>query len=251
MGSNPFAHGSMLLRKSAVLAAGGYDASFTRSQDYDLWVRLAGRGGVCAIPEVLYTLTRADRAFGATAEQGVHAARVMARAWGGLARGTVDEGALAAMCERQDVSGALSAVERKMEAEGPTMADVASWLFGRWASPGGQAGAFDAARAALVREVGAEMRAAGVRACWLSGAGRHTVWLMEHLAELWWEIAGVVDDALAGQRRFGMEVREPGALKGGEHVLLSSDWHEEAMWASSAGARGRGVRVWRVYGRAA
>jgi glycosyl transferase family 2 len=248
--SNPFAHGSMMLRRSVVLEAGGYDESFERSQDYELWVRLSVEMGleVCAIPEVLYSLTRTDRAFGATEAQGAAAARVMARAWGGLERGALDERVLASMIERQDVSGAVSAAAGRLAADGPTVLGVAGWLFGQWANPGSHVKAFDVARGARVREVGRAMRSAGVERVWVWGAGRHTGWLMEHLDDLGVEIAGIVDDSLAGQVRFGFAVESPGVLAGGDEVLLSSDWHEDAMWDSSSGARDRGVRVWRVYG---
>lgn len=43
---NVFAHGSMMLRRSRVLEAGGYDPAKRRAQDYDLWLRL-GAGGAC------------------------------------------------------------------------------------------------------------------------------------------------------------------------------------------------------------
>ncbi len=52
--ANLFAHGSMLLRRDAVVAAGGYDEACDRAQDYDLWLRLSGRGDVCAVQDVLY-----------------------------------------------------------------------------------------------------------------------------------------------------------------------------------------------------
>jgi glycosyltransferase EpsE len=248
--SNPFAHGSMMLRRSVVLEAGGYDESFERSQDYELWVRLSVEMGleVCAIPEVLYSLTRTDRAFGATEAQGAAAARVMARAWGGLGRGALDERVLASMIERQDVSGAVSAAAGRLAADGPTVLGVAGWLFGQWANPGSHVKAFDVARGARVREVGRAMRSAGVERVWVWGAGRHTGWLLEHLDDLGVEIGGIVDDALSGQVRFGFVVESPAVLAGGDEVLLSSDWHEDAMWDSSSGARDRGVRVWRVYG---
>jgi glycosyltransferase EpsE len=248
--SNPFAHGSMMLRRSVVLEAGGYDESFERSQDYELWVRLSVEMGleVCAIPEVLYSLTRMDRAFGATEAQGAAAARVMARAWGGLERGALDERVLASMIERQDVSGAVSAAAGRLAADGPTVLGVAGWLFGQWANPGSHVKAFDVARGARVREVGRAMRSAGVERVWVWGAGRHTGWLLEHLDDLGVEIGGIVDDALSGQVRFGFVVESPAVLAGGDEVLLSSDWHEDAMWDSSSGARDRGVRVWRVYG---
>jgi len=248
--SNPFAHGSMMLRRDAVMDAGGYDESFERGQDYDLWVRLSVEMGfeVCALPEVLYSLTRGDRAFGATAAQGEAAARVMARAWGGLARGAMDEALVGQMCERQEVAGAIGEVGARMEAEGPTVLGLASWLFGQWANPGSHVQAFDVARGARVREVGRAMRLAGVEKVWIWGAGRHTGWLLDHLDDLGVEISGIVDDSLAGQVRFGFGVEPPGVLQGGDEVLLSSDWHEDAMWDSSSVVRARGVRVWRVYG---
>ncbi|MFZ9620913.1 MAG: glycosyltransferase family 2 protein [Prochlorococcaceae cyanobacterium] len=47
-------HGSVLMRRSAYLAAGGYRSSFYYAQDWDLWYRLAllGRFGHC--PQTLY-----------------------------------------------------------------------------------------------------------------------------------------------------------------------------------------------------
>lgn len=252
--SNPFAHGSMMLRRSAVLGIGGYDETYERAQDYELWSRLSMRGrrtGVCALPEVLYTLTRPDaaRAFGATPMQGGHAARVMARAWDALPRGDAEQvmELVASMAERGEVEPARRRIEDRMRQGGPSMVDVLAWLWGSWTSPGSHLRAFDAARAARVREVGRELRGAGVSAVWLWGAGRHTDWLLRHADDLGVPIVGIVDDALAGRERFGYRIETPAAIGGGEHVLLSSDWHEEAMWASAAAHRGRGVRVWRLY----
>ncbi|MCL4222063.1 MAG: glycosyltransferase [Phycisphaerales bacterium] len=252
--SNPFAHGSMMLRRSAVLTAGGYDETFERAQDYELWSRLSmrgGRTGVCALPEVLYTLTRRDeaRAFGATPLQGTHAARVMARAWDALPRGCAGEmlELIAAMAERGEIEPARTRIEERMRQGGPSMADLLAWLWGSWTSPGSHLRAFDSARAARVREVGRELRGKGVSAVWVWGAGRHTDWLLNHADDLGVPIVGIVDDALAGQERFGYRVESPSAIGAGEHVLLSSDWHEEAMWAGSQAHRQRGVRVWRIY----
>lgn len=252
--SNPFAHGSMMLRRSAVLTAGGYDETFDRAQDYELWSRLSMRGrrtGVCALPEVLYTLTRPDesRAFGSTPMQGAHAARVMARAWDALPRGQAVEmlELIASMAERGEVEPARRRIEERMGQGGPSMVDLLAWLWGSWTSPGSHLRAFDAARAARVREVGRELRAAGVVALWVWGAGRHTDWLLSHADDLGVPVVGIVDDALAGQERFGYRVESPEAIGAGEHVLLSSDWHEEAMWAGSWSHRQRGVRVWRIY----
>jgi glycosyltransferase involved in cell wall biosynthesis len=38
---NPFVHSSVMMRRSALERAGGYDPSFLVAQDYDLWMRLA------------------------------------------------------------------------------------------------------------------------------------------------------------------------------------------------------------------
>lgn len=253
--SNPFAHGSMMLRRSAVLGLGGYDDSFERAQDYDLWVRLSARGGrsgVCALPDVLYTLTRPDeaRAFGSTELQGVHAARVMARAWESLGIGNPSAIAteLARMAERGEVEEARRSIEQRMGDVGPTLIDLTAWLWGSWTSPGSHIRAFDVARGARVREVGRAMRARGVPGVWVWGAGRHTDWLLGHADELGVVIVGIVDDALFGSERFGYRIEHPGSMTAGEHVLLSSDWHEEAMWSNSEAHRQRGVIVWRMYG---
>lgn len=50
--SNAFMHPGMMLRRSAVLAAGNY-ASLPNSQDYDLWFRLTEEGPLCNLPERL------------------------------------------------------------------------------------------------------------------------------------------------------------------------------------------------------
>lgn len=51
---NPYAHGSALLRRRRALEVGGYDERFERAQDYDLWLRLAARGPLVVVPEVMY-----------------------------------------------------------------------------------------------------------------------------------------------------------------------------------------------------
>ncbi len=52
--SNPFVHGSMLLRKSALDAVGGYRQAFRYAQDYDLALRLGEHHGMDNLPESLY-----------------------------------------------------------------------------------------------------------------------------------------------------------------------------------------------------
>ena len=48
---NPIATSSVLVRKEAVLAAGGFDESFCGPEDYDLWIRIAARCPVMAVEE--------------------------------------------------------------------------------------------------------------------------------------------------------------------------------------------------------
>lgn len=47
-------HGSMLLRTSAIQAAGGYREAFPVCQDYDLWLRLSSQFEIDNISDVLY-----------------------------------------------------------------------------------------------------------------------------------------------------------------------------------------------------
>lgn len=51
---NPFVHGSVMFRKDAALAAGGYREMFRCSQDYDFFWRLTERHGARNLPEPLY-----------------------------------------------------------------------------------------------------------------------------------------------------------------------------------------------------
>ena len=47
-------HGTVMFRKSAYQAAGGYRKSFYYAQDLDLWTRIVDFGGIEFTPEVLY-----------------------------------------------------------------------------------------------------------------------------------------------------------------------------------------------------
>ncbi len=51
---NWFSHGEVMFRRSAYDACGGYRPAFRYSQDYDLWLRMAGQGRMGFVPEVLY-----------------------------------------------------------------------------------------------------------------------------------------------------------------------------------------------------
>ncbi len=50
----PFVHGSVVMRRGAYEAAGGYRACFRASQDFDLWLRMAPEVGLENLDEALY-----------------------------------------------------------------------------------------------------------------------------------------------------------------------------------------------------
>jgi glycosyltransferase involved in cell wall biosynthesis len=50
-------HGTAMFRRDAYLAAGGYRPQFRVAQDLDLWTRIAKRGNVAIVPDVLYEAT--------------------------------------------------------------------------------------------------------------------------------------------------------------------------------------------------
>ncbi len=52
---NCMIHPTMMLRRSAVLDAGGYRAAFRLAEDFDLWLRLAERHDLMNLPEPLLT----------------------------------------------------------------------------------------------------------------------------------------------------------------------------------------------------
>jgi glycosyltransferase involved in cell wall biosynthesis len=47
-------HGSMMMRKSALAASGGYREAFRVAQDYDLWLRLSSSDEVDNLPDAFY-----------------------------------------------------------------------------------------------------------------------------------------------------------------------------------------------------
>jgi glycosyltransferase involved in cell wall biosynthesis len=51
---NPFAHGSVVVRREALERAGGYRADYGANEDYDLWRRIARDWKLAAVPEILY-----------------------------------------------------------------------------------------------------------------------------------------------------------------------------------------------------
>jgi glycosyltransferase involved in cell wall biosynthesis len=57
---NNYGHGSVMLRKTAVIQAGMYDESLRYAQDYDLWSRLSTKSNTRMIPEALYRYRLVD-----------------------------------------------------------------------------------------------------------------------------------------------------------------------------------------------
>jgi hypothetical protein len=57
---NPIVHSSVMMRADAVRRLGGYRKAFAAAEDYDLWLRMAERGGIANLPERLVALRRHD-----------------------------------------------------------------------------------------------------------------------------------------------------------------------------------------------
>lgn len=51
---NPIAHGSILMRRSAFEAAGGYSEDCGPTEDYELWTRLSKIGTIIALPQTIF-----------------------------------------------------------------------------------------------------------------------------------------------------------------------------------------------------
>lgn len=84
---NVVVHSSVLMRRGAVEAVGGYDPRCVRMQDYDLWLRLATVGTVANLPDVLTSYRVHDRQISVTPTPGYWAAvRVVLRGRRRLAR---------------------------------------------------------------------------------------------------------------------------------------------------------------------
>ncbi len=252
---NPLAHGSVMMRGSTVLGIGGYDEGFRKAQDYELWLRLSERHPIGAVAEVLYEYGMdhaGSKGMGSVAEQSLVAAGAMVRAWSRLGAGGERweglAGPLAGVLGRggSGMEEAIRGVEEDLRS-GPSAAGLIArlWLSWRGSRPAAQA---EVCRRARLREVIREMKLAGAGSFWIWGAGRHTGWVLEHRKDFSLRLAGLVDDAAAGEERGGITVSSPDVLGAGDWVLISSDGFEEEIWASSAAVRERGARVMRLYG---
>lgn len=61
MWENPFFHPSIMMRRSFLTKAGGYDETFYRSQDYELWSRCTSWARYANIDKPLITYTKSDK----------------------------------------------------------------------------------------------------------------------------------------------------------------------------------------------
>lgn len=68
IGANQFGHGSVMFRRTAFDAAGGYREDMPRAQDYDLWLRLLPRVETANLDQVLMTRRVGPDQFGTSAE---------------------------------------------------------------------------------------------------------------------------------------------------------------------------------------
>ena len=56
--ANQICHPAVMMRRSAITEAGGYDPRFRLAQDYDLWLRMIGSARFGNLPEPLLNLRR-------------------------------------------------------------------------------------------------------------------------------------------------------------------------------------------------
>ncbi|CAM9163920.1 unnamed protein product [Choristocarpus tenellus] len=96
------AHPSVIMRKSVVLAAGGYNHAAEPAEDYDLWLRLEGEmpGSVVSLGEVLLGLRKhqANLSIARRGEQKDAALAAVTRAAGRLLDHSVTQSQVAVLC---------------------------------------------------------------------------------------------------------------------------------------------------------
>lgn len=253
---NVFAHGSMMLRRSAVLDAGGYDERALRAQDYELWLRLSAKGLALAnLPETLYRYRERPGAdvsgpWLAGSEQARVASVAMVNAWGALPpdeTGALPDRVAEALGGAGSCAEVGRLIEQLMRESGPSREGLIAYLWAHWLGGAQRENALLAGRRALAREAGGRLRRAGAQSVWLWGAGAHSAWLLQHRELLNVGIRGLIDDRAPGRLLGGLRAEPPSVAAPGEHVLLSSETFEHAMWQASEPLRARGVRVWRFY----
>ena len=239
--SNPLAHGSMLLRRDAVLAAGGYDESLERAQDWELWLRLSeAKPTIGCVPDVLYTVQRSETAgWSSSPEQASAASALMFDAADRLPSGPPPHEEVASLFSSLAPRLGIPLLEARLD-EQPTRQALWALLWANTVFDAPQHEAVEFCRRRRLREVVERIAASGAEAFWLWGAGPHSRWVEAQADELALPIAGICDHASACHT-------EPAEVPEGEHVLISSMHHEDEIWDASEPHRARGLRVWRLY----
>jgi len=253
---NELAHGSMLLRREALLDVGGWDESLERGQDYALWLRLLAQGWELAAVggEPLYcrTAPRHVPLEGADETQARAAAQAQLRAWRALPAhlGGDDPAATAMALLTQGLRDqALARIEQALDEGRVSLAALLAWR--SIASACSEAQLRDELRgvqltafALLIERAQSE----GAGELWLWGAGETACALLRRWRAAWPSVAGIVDDFAAGQRRGSMTVGRLDDVPAGAHVLLATAAHARRMLAgeSAAALRARGVRIWSI-----
>lgn len=82
-GGSAMAHPSVMMRRDALLAVGGYRAEFEPAEDVDLWLRLAEHGRLANLPEVLlqYRLHGGNVSYSRAAAQRANLGRAIGEAY--------------------------------------------------------------------------------------------------------------------------------------------------------------------------
>lgn len=80
---SPFAHGSVMIRHSALKKTKGYDHAFWPAEDYELWLRLSAYGEFANFDECLYVYRENSGGISASnqAKQAAAVERVQQKAW--------------------------------------------------------------------------------------------------------------------------------------------------------------------------
>lgn len=232
---NEFCHGSMMLRRDAVLDAGGYNEAFERAQDFELWRRLAQRLAIAAIPDVLYRWRQSrGGAYASGPLQAERAAELLTAGWSDLPEGdmagvrrSVDE----FLSGRLHVRGLRDALEADLRRE-PSRSALTAWLWTWRLFP-------DMPNRALaaMRKVTLERALSGLAPCeavHVLGLDERSRWVAD--------LCGVL-----GHPAHAVSLERANALETASALLLASDWSQDQDWAVTAPLRARGVRVIRLY----
>lgn len=237
---NAFVHGSMMLRRDAVLESGGYNETIGRGQDYELWIRLAGRG-LSGVPNVLYTYRTPPAEIDAS--QAALTSELLLREWTQLPEGDPDRVAPIMARLLAGDTGARGNLEALMESEGPTRSALQAWMWSCRQHP--IARTDTDVRSRRVRAAGEMLRSSKTGDLWLWGAGDMARFIIA-AGNLGVPIAGIADDHRAGATLSDLPIVRPEEVPADATVLIASDLYENTIWERSGPLRARGVRVLRM-----